>query len=139
MPTYILDTDTVTRQQASHPAIIRRLEQIPPTLVFTIVITLREQLRGRLAVVDRATEDVVLVRAYQQLQATVDYFKQVYLLPFTIEAAAQLQRLRAQKARVGTQDLRIAAIALSVGGVLVTSNRHDFAKVPGLQIEDWSA
>ena len=134
---YVLDPDTVTRQQANRVDILRRLEQIPSTQVFTTVITLREQIRGRLAVVDRAAEGTALLQAYRQLPATVDYFKQVHLPPFTIEAAAQLQQLREQKLRVGTQDLRIAAIVLSVDGILVTSNRRDFAKVPRLQIEDW--
>ncbi len=138
MTIYVLDTDTVTRQQANHPAVRRRLEQLPPTQIFTTVITLREQLRGRLAVVDRVAEGVQLVKAYQQLQSTIDYFKQVNVLSFTVETAVRLQQLRDQKIRVGSQDLRIAAIVLSAGGVLVTSNRRDFSRVPGLQIEDWA-
>jgi tRNA(fMet)-specific endonuclease VapC len=46
------------------------------------------------------------------------------------------QRIR--HIRIGTQDLKIAATALANRLPLVTGNRRDFAKVPGLVIEDWS-
>jgi tRNA(fMet)-specific endonuclease VapC len=48
------------------------------------------------------------------------------------------QELVRQKIRIGTQDLRIAAITLSVNGILVTRNQRDFTKVPNLVFEDWS-
>ncbi|WRH67351.1 MAG: hypothetical protein RSE13_02710 [Planktothrix sp. GU0601_MAG3] len=35
-------------------------------------------------------------------------------------------------------DLRIAAIALSVNGVMVTANKRDFSLIPDLVIENWT-
>jgi tRNA(fMet)-specific endonuclease VapC len=43
-----------------------------------------------------------------------------------------------QRIRIGTQDLRIAAITLSVNRILVTRNRKDFDKLPNLRLEDWT-
>lgn len=91
-----------------------------------------------MAAVDQAAEGPDLLLAYDRLLATVRYFAHVNVLPFSPAAAMTLQQLRQQRIRIGTQDLRIAAIVLTAGGTLVTSNRRDFEKVPGLRVEDWS-
>ena len=138
MTLYVLDTDSVSFQQAGRENIIRRIEGVPVESVHTTVITFYEQMRGRLAIVSRAKEGPELIRAYERLHATLCYFSLVNLLPFTSDALQHLERLRAEKVRVGTQDLRIASIVLSVNGILVTSNRRDFDRIPGLVIEDWN-
>ncbi|MBI3760966.1 MAG: type II toxin-antitoxin system VapC family toxin [Chloroflexi bacterium] len=60
------------------------------------------------------------------------------LLDFDETAAEQSERLRQRYHRLGTNDLRVAAIALTAGAVLVTRNTIHFAKIGGLPLEDWS-
>jgi tRNA(fMet)-specific endonuclease VapC len=65
-------------------------------------------------------------------------FSAIPVLPFDGSAAATLDGLRAQRVRVPTMDLRIAAIALSRGLILLTRNFGDFRRVPGLVLDDWT-
>lgn len=60
------------------------------------------------------------------------------VLPFDDAAAAVYASLRKQRIRLGTMDLRIAATAISRQMTLVSRNQKDFAKVPGLVLEDWT-
>jgi len=51
---------------------------------------------------------------------------------------AQLRHaLQRRGAPIGSNDLLIAAHALSTKSVLVTDNVHEFSRVPGLAIENW--
>ena len=45
--------------------------------------------------------------------------------------------LKAAKIRIGTMDLKIAAIVLVTGATLLSANLRDFRQVPGLAVEDW--
>jgi len=38
---------------------------------------------------------------------------------------------------IGNNDLFIAAHALSLGATVVTNNEREFARVPGLVVENW--
>ena len=48
--------------------------------------------------------------------------------------------VNAARIRIGTHDLKIAAITLSLGetATLLSRNRKDFEKVPGLRVADWT-
>jgi tRNA(fMet)-specific endonuclease VapC len=68
---------------------------------------------------------------------------QVAVLPFEPEDAEEAGELRAELRRVrtpiGPYDLLVAAQARRRGAVLVTANAEEFARVPGLKTEDWTA
>jgi tRNA(fMet)-specific endonuclease VapC len=59
------------------------------------------------------------------------------IVPWTDAAADELVRLRREKVRVGTQDLKIAALTLVNNGKLLSANLRDFREVPDLDVEDW--
>jgi tRNA(fMet)-specific endonuclease VapC len=134
---YVLDTDSVTYQQLGKAAIVQRLAQARPAEIAITIVTMYEQLRGRLAAVNRKQEDQALQTAYQRLQATHAYYCQVQVLPFDGSAITLYRDLLNQGLRIGAQDLQIAAITLSHKAVLITSNRRHFDQVPGLLVEDW--
>ena len=135
---FILDTDHIFLFQRNHPHVSAHILATPPLELVTTVVTVEEQLRGRLERVRRARSDVEVVRAYQNLLGTVLYFRTIQIMGFDQHAQVIFRDLRAQRVRIGTQDLRIAAIALSQGAILVTRNQQDFAALPSLQTVDWS-
>jgi tRNA(fMet)-specific endonuclease VapC len=76
-------------------------------------------------------------------QALEMFLAPLTILPFDESAAWAYGDLRAVLERCGTPigslDTMIAAHALSQQALLVTHNTREFAKVPGLQLDDWVA
>lgn len=65
----------------------------------------------------------------------------VKVLPFDQDAARHSATIRVRLEKKGTpvgpHDLMIAGTALACRGVLVTSNTREFARVPGLSVQNW--
>lgn len=135
---YLLDTDHISLLQRNHANLIARLKLVPLAQRVVCVVSLSEQLQGRLANIHRAKAEAEATFGFRQLLETVEFYRALPILPYDATAVSHYQHLRRQKLRVGTQDLRIAAIALSQRATVVTRNRRDFGQVPGLAVEDWS-
>lgn len=137
MSLYVLDTDHLSLYGRNHPQVITQL-QANLEKVATTAINIEEQVKGRLAQVAEAKDGVALINAYQRLVETVMLLSEFQVLQYNQNACAIHQSLKAQRIRVGTQDLRIASITLAHNRILVTRNLQDFKKVPNLVIQDWS-
>ena len=139
---WILDTDHLTLLLQGNPTVAKKLSAaVAKGEVVITVVTAEEQIWGRLSAIRQASQasnPEKLVRAYLKFRLALDDLLRFLILDFTEAAYSQYQELRRQKIRIGTQDLRIAAIALSIGAIVVTRNQHDFKQVPGLRLEDWT-
>lgn len=102
---------------------------------FVSVVTASELLHG----VERAGTAAVRLRRAAFVDAVLDRFP---LLEVDLAAARAHARLWAALASAGTligpHDLWLAAQALAHGHSLATGNVREFARVPGLVVEDWT-
>ena len=61
---------------------------------------------------------------------------------FDTQAAMHFGQLRAELAKsgrlIGPYDMMIAGHARALGLILVTNNRREFDRVPGLRVENWA-
>lgn len=139
MTKYILDTDHVTLSQHGNSNIAQQAQAVGSSNIFITTVTLEEQFKGRLASISKcATKPQLLAVAHRNLLITQRYFCSINLLEFDQAAYNCYQRLRQEKIQIGTQDLRIASIALANQAIVVTRNYKDFSKVPDLILEDWT-
>jgi len=137
----ILDTDHLSvLQRPTTPAAValnERLLTAPDHDIVTTVVSFEEQLRAWLNVIGRYADVSRQVTYYERLAGLAGFFHRWRMLPFDDAAAQEFKRLRHERIRIGTADLKIAAIALTHQGTLLSSNLRDFDQVPGLRVEDW--
>jgi tRNA(fMet)-specific endonuclease VapC len=135
------DTDILSDLTDRVPAVVSRAHLVPADQQFVPIVAAEEALRGQLANIRAAQakpDPAALVRAYEYLDTTLALLRQVKTLPCTPVADALFRGWRSQGIRVGTRDLRIAAIAFAHNATLATHNARDFRLVPGLALDVWS-
>ena len=139
----LLDTDHSSalkyRANAKTSALLERMEQSADTEFALTPITLEEQARGWLAKIHAASTTKAQVPFYDLLTGLFRYAAAWQIVAFDGEAAETFERLRRDRIRIGSMDLKIAAIALTHHTLLLSSNLRDFRQVPGLKVEDWLA
>ncbi len=135
------DTDVISDLIHNVPAVVAKFAMVPVPDQFLPIVVVEEVLRGRLASVRLAQSGAgkaTLEKAYAEFEKTLIDLKGFQVLPYTTAADGFVRTWRAMKIRIGTQDLRIAAIAFAHNAKLVTRNARDYTLVPGLNLEVWN-
>lgn len=101
------------------------------------IISIEEQMRGWLAKIHSLRDVHGQVDGYDLLIQLFDVYIDWEIVRFDIQAADMFKWLKSQRVRIGTSDLKIASIALVHDALLLTANRRDFERVPGLRFENW--
>src|SRR5262249_37992372 len=102
------------------------------------VITIEEQVSGWYRMLRKAKQPPQIAKAYQELMDTVLFFARWQILPYSVPAIARYDGLRSLKLNVRNDNLRIAAVPLEHGVILVTRTLRDFQRIPTLPVENWA-
>jgi tRNA(fMet)-specific endonuclease VapC len=128
---YLLDTDICIRILRRKSASARERLDAESGRLFMSVITLAELTFGGL-------KSGQIERASQEIQNLALH---LMVLPFDASATDDYAAIRLYLERsghkIGPNDLLIAAQARAAGLVMVTGNRREFDRVPGLAVENW--
>jgi len=139
----LLDTDhvSIVQREQGDPfdRLMDRLRTIRKANVYVSVISFHEQMLGIHDLVNRAKTGAELERGYVLFVSLLKGYCVSNVAVLDGNAIAKFEELKKQKVRIGTMDLRIAAIAVSKGWTLLTRNTRNFEKVPELKFEDWTA
>ncbi len=134
MPRYMLDTDTCSYiMKRSSDAVLKHLEKVPVSDVCISVISKSGLLYG-IEMSPRRRRDQAALNAFLVYVEVLD-FPDIACLHY-----AQIRAdLKNAGTMIGANDLLIAAHARSLGLILVTNNMREFARVPKLTCENWTA
>ncbi len=133
MRQFMLDTDTASYLiRGKTPALDARVAATAPKQICISAVTRGELLYG-----------LKLKEGAQRLTLVVEAFLQrVQCLPWDAAAATHFASVAAELHKAGTKigslDAMIAGHANAVGAVLVTNNTRHFARVDGLEVENWA-
>jgi tRNA(fMet)-specific endonuclease VapC len=141
MVRYILDTDHISLYLGLQQPTYERVRHEFTNCGISI-ISVQEVFNGWVGQLGRISNENYQIAAYQKLHAASRFFQKLPILNYETAASQVYQQLIGEHPKLAKRklenDVRIAAIAISLGATVVTRNRKDFELVPGLAIEDWS-
>ena len=130
---YFLDTNIISYfLKGMYPQIKEHLTKVRRDSVFIPSIVASEIEYG-------ARKSFDYEKTIKVYRSFLDVFE---VVPFDQASAREYGHLRSSLEKegkaIGANDMLIAATVLANGGILVTNNVNEFARVPGLKTENWT-
>lgn len=135
---FVVDTDVYTLHSKGDRVVREKVKLVPTNEIALAIITANEVWGGWNALLNRAKSHEQAAYAYARLTESQHQLSYWTIVTASVEALELTEQLRKQKLNAGTNDLKIAAIALTLNATVVTRNVRDFSRVPNLTIEDWT-
>lgn len=138
---YLLDSDHMSLLERGGPEGVKirnHLRTVPPDDVATSIVSYEEQTRGWMGRLASSKQPEKQMNDYFELKRLLNNYCRIAVVEFDARAVSEYKRLRQERVRIGTMDLKIAAIALANDATVLTRNSSDFSRVPNLKFEDWS-
>ena len=95
-------------------------------------------MRGWLSYIAKANSIEAQVVAYRRLEKHLANYRTIPIVGFDEKAGQVFQELRVTYPRLGSMDVKIAAISMVNQAILLTRNLSDFGQIAGLRAEDWT-
>lgn len=131
----MLDTDTcIFLMRGESPALAARVQSVPLQQQVMSAVTFAELTYG--------VQASAAAKRKQNQSVLDSLVLHLSVLDWPQDAAKHYAEIRTdlkkRGAQLGAADLMIAAHARTMGAIVVTNNVKDFARVKGLEVENWT-
>ncbi len=131
----MLDTDTcIFLMRGESPALAARVQSVPLQQQVMSAVTFAELTYG--------VQASAAAKRKQNQSVLDSLVLHLAVLDWPQDAAKHYAEIRTdlkkRGAQLGAADLMIAAHARAMGAIVVTNNVKDFARVKGLEVENWT-
>ncbi|MBI5760111.1 MAG: type II toxin-antitoxin system VapC family toxin [Planctomycetales bacterium] len=137
----VLDTDHLSvllyAGSSGRQQLISRMTASPDQEFVTTIVNVEELFRGWWVFINRKPDIQQQVFGYERFGEALDFLNRWTILALSTAIADRFPQLRQSCRRVGSMDLKVAAITLEHDAVLLSANLRDFRQVPNLKAEDW--
>lgn len=130
---YLLDTNIcIYIRQKKSPEVMRQFDKLKPGEAAISVITYGELIYG-------AEKSAHRSEALRRLQELLTFLPALAMPEATAQVYGKLRHeLQARGEMIGSNDLWIAAHAITAQMTLVTNDEDEFSRVRGLRLQNWA-